>query len=301
MQKKLNKDVKMLNFPTKQLTYTILFLLLFYLLSPILKAHEAAPIKPAIQQAKSYQAVDNISQYWVSEKLDGIRGYWNGNQLLTRQGNVIHSPAWFTQNWPKDVMDGELWIARNQFQATLSCVRKKAIEEECWRKVHFMIFDLPTHIGTFSERIKAMKTIIVQTASEHLGMIPQFKIDTAIQLDETLNKIIAKQGEGLMLHLASAHYHVGRTNNIMKLKRYQDAEATVIAHIEGKGKYKGMLGALTVKTPRGIIFNIGSGFSDEERANPPAIGSIITYKYNGKTQAKIPRFARYFRQRNKDN
>lgn len=281
--------------------YLFFLMALIHLLPFIVEANEVPPTKPAIQQAKTYQAVDNISHYWVSEKLDGIRGYWNGKQLLTRQGNVIHSPTWFTENWPNEVMDGELWIARNQFQATLSCVRKKTIDESCWRKVHFMIFDLPTHTGTFSERINAMKTLIAQTASNHLNMITQFKIDNTSQLDETLNKVIENQGEGLMLHLASAHYHVGRTDNIMKLKRHQDAEATVIAHIEGKGKYLGMLGALKVKTPTGVIFNIGSGFSDEERTNPPAVGSIITYQYNGKTQANIPRFARYFRLRNNDN
>lgn len=281
--------------------YFFSLMAIFYLLPFIVEANEVPPTKPAIQQAKTYQAVDNISHYWVSEKLDGIRGYWNGKQLLTRQGNIIHSPAWFTESWPNEVMDGELWIARNQFQATLSCVRKKTIDESCWRKVHFMIFDLPTHTGTFSERINAMKTIIAQTASDHLNMITQFKIDNTRQLDETLNKVIENQGEGLMLHLASAHYHVGRTDNIMKLKRHQDAEATVIAHIEGKGKYLGMLGALKVKTPTGVIFNIGSGFSDEERTNPPSVGSIITYQYNGKTQANIPRFARYFRLRNNDN
>lgn len=257
-------------------------------------------VKPPIQQAKSYQAVDDISHYWISEKLDGIRGYWDGKQLLTRQGNVIHTPKWFTQNWPTDVIDGELWIARNQFQATLSCVVKKIIDEKCWQKLRFMIFDLPNHTGDFSHRINAMKAIINHSESVHLGMIEQFKLQNENQLEETLNIVIANHGEGLMLHLDSAFYHVGRTANIMKLKKYQDAEATVIGYTNGKGKYQGKLGALTVKTPNGIIFNIGSGFTDEERINPPAIGSIITYKYNGKTQADIPRFARYFRIRNSD-
>ena len=272
---------------------------LFLLLHTQVKAHtnfQSKPqSKPAIQHATTYKAVDNISQYWVSEKLDGIRGYWNGEQLLTRQGNTIHSPSWFTQNWPTDVIDGELWIARDQFQATLSCVRKINIDENCWRNVRFMIFDLPKHTGTFSERISAMRTLTEQARSDYLRMIKQYKLKNTNQLDNTLSNIIANQGEGLMLHLESAYYHVGRTNNIMKLKRHQDAEATVIAYIGGKGKYQGMLGALTVKTATGIVFNIGSGFSDAERANPPAIGSVITYKYNGKTQADIPRFARYFR------
>jgi len=126
-------------------------------------------------------------------------------------------------------------------------------------------------------------------------MIKQFKLPSIQQLENTLNSIIANKGEGLMLHRGNAYYHVGRTANIMKLKKHQDAEARVLAHISGKGKYTGRLGAIKVEMPNGIVFKIGSGFNDEERSNPPAIGSLITYKYNGKTQAGIPRFARFFR------
>jgi len=276
------------------------FFLFFLLLTPQVKSNSTVKFKPAIQHAATYKTVNDISQYWISEKLDGIRGYWNGKQLLTRQGNIIHSPKWFTQHWPKTVMDGELWIARDQFQATLSCIRKKTIDNDCWQKVSFMIFDLPKHPDIFTERIKAMKDLTEHTESTSLKMITQFKLTDSNQLDQTLNNIIANKGEGLMLHQGSAYYHAGRTTNIMKLKKHQDAEATVIAYIGGKGKYQGMLGALKVKTATGITFKIGSGFSDDDRTNPPEIGSIITYKYNGKTKAGIPRFARFYRIKNNE-
>jgi len=282
----------MLKFKLKAFFATFL---LFLLLHTQINALTLVQLKPAIQHAAAYKIVDDISQYWVSEKLDGIRGFWNGKQLLTRQGNIIHSPRWFTRNWPPNVMDGELWIARDQFQKTLSCITRINIDEDCWRNVRFMIFDLPKHTGTFTERIKAMKELTRKAMSAHLIMIKQFKLKNTDQLENTLRTIIANKGEGLMVHRDSAYYHVGRTTNIMKLKRHQDAEATVIEYIGGKGKYQGMLGSLKVKTATGIVFKIGSGFSDDERANPPPIGSIITYKYNGKTQAGIPRFARFFR------
>ncbi|PCI54101.1 MAG: DNA ligase [Gammaproteobacteria bacterium] len=253
--------------------------------------------KPAIQHATVYKAVTDISQYWLSEKLDGMRGYWNGTQLLTRQGNLIHSPKWFTQNWPNNVMDGELWVKRDHFQQTLSCVRKKHIDETCWQVVRFMLFDLPEHGGFFTERVAAMQQLTEQVNSPYLSMIEQFRLTTVEQLHQTLNSVMNNNGEGLMLHHGGAYYHVGRTVNIMKLKKHQDAEAVVIAHIGGKGKYQGVLGALQVKTAQGIIFKIGSGFSDTERHQPPAIGSLITFKYNGKTRAGIPRFARFFRVR----
>lgn len=258
---------------------------------------EVSTNKPQIQHAKLYKSVEDISQYWLSEKLDGIRGYWNGQQLLTRQGNIIHSPLWFTQNWPNTPIDGELWLGRDKFQATLSCVSKENVDNACWQEIRFMIFDLPEQGGTFTMRINAMKTLTQKANSQYLVMIEQFKVANIEQLDQVLNRIVNSHGEGLMLHNGAAFYHVGRTDNIMKLKKHQDAEAIVIAHIEGKGKYQGMLGALKVKTLDGIVFKIGSGFSDNDRISPPAIGSLITFKYNGKTQAGIPRFARYYRVR----
>lgn len=254
--------------------------------------------KPAIQQAKNYKPVDDIRQYWLSEKLDGIRGYWNGEKLLTRQGNLIYTPNWFTEGWPETPIDGELWQGRDKFQQTLSCVSKKKVNEQCWQNITFMIFDLPKHQGTFTIRINAMEALVNKADSAYLAMVEQFKLNNMVAVEKKLDSIIAIKGEGLMLHHADSHYYAGRTARIMKMKKAQDAEAIVIAHIEGKGKYQGMLGAIRVKTDSGITFKIGSGFSDKDRQNPPKIGSTISYKYNGTTQANIPRFARYWRPRN---
>ena len=139
MLKKLFKQgLLMMPHHTKSLVLAVFALFVFS------QSHTQAQQKPAIQQAKQYHHVDDISQYWLSEKLDGIRGYWDGQQLLTRQGNVIYSPDWFTQHWPSETLDGELWIARDSFQQTLSCVRKVTIDESCWASVRFMIFDLPS-------------------------------------------------------------------------------------------------------------------------------------------------------------
>jgi DNA ligase-1 len=255
--------------------------------------------KPNIQHGVSYQKVDDISQYYVSEKLDGVRGYWDGKQLLTRQGNIIHSPSWFTQHWPIFPMDGELWLGRNTFQRLLSCVKKQvAVEDEtksCWRKVRFMVFDLPKNTGDFNERVSEIRALLRQNPSIYLAMIEQLRLKGLSALDDKLDEVIAAQGEGLMLHLASAHYQQGRNPALMKLKKHQDAEAMVIGYTEGKGKYQNQLGAIKVKTSDGIIFKIGSGFSDTQRANPPKIGTIITFKYNGLTRAGIPRFARFWR------
>ena len=188
----------------------------FLLMLVTVNTGSASQPKPRIQQATIYKPVTDISQYWLSEKLDGMRGYWNGTHLLTRQGKPIHSPEWFTKNWPITTMDGELWIKRGYFQQTLSCIRKKHIDEDCWRSVHFMLFDLPKHTGTFTQRIVSMKRLTKKVNSPYLSMIKQFKVSTVEQLHKTLNEITKNNGEGLMLHYSNAQYHLGRTANIMK-------------------------------------------------------------------------------------
>jgi len=258
--------------------------------------------KSTIQQGLIYDnnkhRITDISQYYISEKLDGMRGYWNGKQLLSRQGKIINSPIWFTQNWPDTPIDGELWLSPDNFQPLISCVRR-SVAGTCWKAVRFMMFDLPKHPGRFTERVKQLQEIDRQALSPYLKAIEQFRVADLIELDNRLEQVINKKGEGLMLHLASAYYYAGRTANLLKLKKHQDAEATVIEHLKGKGKYQDMLGALRVETSEGIIFKIGSGFTDQERITPPAIGTTITYKYNGLTKAGKPRFARYWRIRTK--
>jgi DNA ligase-1 len=251
--------------------------------------------KPRLQLARNFQKGVKIKHYWVSEKLDGVRGYWNGQQLLTRNGNALSPPQWFIENWPNTAMDGELWSARGEFEQISACIRSTTSNGQCWRKLKLIIFDLPDQTVNFTDRITLMGKIVAATHSPYLEMIKQQKLGSTKSLYRLLNKIVNNNGEGLMLHLASAHYKNGRSKNLLKLKIHQDAEARVIAHLPGKGKYKGLLGAIKVQTSDGIVFKIGSGFSDKERQRPPNIGSLITYKYIGKTQRGVPRFASFLR------
>ncbi len=251
--------------------------------------------KPPLQLASVYQQPADIAQYWVSEKLDGVRGYWDGQKLFTRNGNALPVPNWFSKNWPNTAMDGELWSARGEFEKISACVRTTKSDGSCWRALKLMVFDLPQLPLPFSQRVPLMQEIITTTNSPYLNMIKQQKVGSIERLHALLNNVVENNGEGLMLHLATASYHNGRTKNVLKLKKYQDAEAIVIAHTPGKGKFQRLLGAIKVRTPEGIEFKIGSGFSNQERQHPPKIGSIITYKYIGKTRRGVPRFASFLR------
>lgn len=280
-----------------------LLILLIITLLLTAQSHAERHTKPKIQQGVNFEHgkhnKNDISQYLISEKLDGMRGFWTGQRLISRQGNVINTPKWFTQGWPKTKMDGELWSGRSTFQSLMSCVKRRSNTQNkhknCWKKIKFMIFDLPDNLNQFALRVKEMNRVVSIANSPYLAVIQQEVLKNTIALQKKLNDIIQKHGEGLMLHLANAHYQVGRNTSLLKLKHIDDAEAVVIGYTIGKGKYAGMLGALKVKTTDGIIFKIGSGFSDLQRKNPPPIGSIVTYRYNGLTKAKVPRFARFWR------
>jgi DNA ligase-1 len=116
-------------------------------------------------------------------------------------------------------------------------------------------------------------------------------------LKRKFSEAVSGGAEGLMLHLADAPYVTGRSDVLLKLKPLQDTEAKVVGHLAGKGKYVGQMGALRMEMPSGKHFNIGTGFSDAARKNPPPIGATITYTYRGFTKNGTPRFASYLRVR----
>ncbi|WP_255365664.1 DNA ligase [Alishewanella sp. HH-ZS] len=253
--------------------------------------------KPDLLLAQDYQDNIDVRQYWVSEKLDGVRAYWDGKQLISRGGNIIQAPAWFTADFPPRPLDGELWLARQQFAQILSTVSKQQPVNSEWQQLAYYIFELPQAEGTFTERIRMMQLLVQQQNSPFLQVVPQFRVADRATLLATLTQLEQAGAEGLMLHHQDAHYKTGRSADLLKLKTYQDAEATVIGYRPGRGKYQGMVGALIVRTPEGLEFAIGSGLTDALRQTPPAIGSEITYRYNGYTSNGIPRFARFLRER----
>jgi DNA ligase-1 len=274
------------------MSYKTLFFLLC-LFSPL--SHSNETLSPPIQLATLYHQDINIQAYWVSEKLDGVRAYWNGKQLISKQGNVFNAPGWFIKDFPPRPLDGELWINRHQFEKVSGITRKLQPIDQEWQKISFMIFDLPGSDADFTSRLQLMEKLIKSSESAYLKMIKQQRVENNQQLQLLLEQVLNKWGEGLMLHKGNAYYQAKRSKDLMKLKKYEDAEAVVIEHFSGKGRNTGRLGSLLVETKEGIKFKIGTGFSDIERENPPPIGATITYKYTGKTNNNVPRFASFMR------
>lgn len=251
----------------------------------------------ALTLANPYHRSLRLQDYWVSEKYDGIRAHWNGRALLSRQGLPIAAPAWFTAGWPAHALDGELWAGRGQFALAQSIVAQGRKDEAAWQQLRYMVFDLPGHSGPFTQRQEALQQAIAQLKQPWVQLAPQWQVDSHEALMQQLRQLSKQGAEGLMLRHQHAPYRSGRSDDLIKLKLFEDAEAVVIAHLPGKGKYQGMTGALLVQMPSGQRFKIGSGLSDAQRAQPPPIGSTITYRYNGLHPSGLPRFARFWRVR----
>ena len=256
----------------------------------------AAEEKPALLLAEKYHQDTDLDAYWVSEKLDGVRAFWNGNQLISRGGNTFAAPSWFTADFPPLSLDGELWVGRGQFEETVSIVSRH-MPHDGWRQVRYMVFDLPEDPGTFDVRLQNLHAAVAASPNKFLAVIPQHKMPDHKALLEKLDTVVANGGEGLMLHRGDSRYHAGRSMDLLKLKRFDDAEGIVIAHNPGKGRLAGLMGSVTVRTARGISVKIGSGFSDDERKNPPPIGATITFKHQGFTGSGKPRFPVFWRVR----
>ncbi|RYF30469.1 MAG: DNA ligase [Comamonadaceae bacterium] len=250
---------------------------------------------PALMLADVYRRGMPLEGYWVSEKYDGVRGYWDGKQLWTRGGERVVAPAWFTASLPPTPMDGELWAGRGRFALAVSTVRSQTPNESAWREMRFMVFDLPAQAGDFDARLAALRKLLPIPAAPWVVPVAQERATTHAALQALLDKTVKLGGEGLMLHRGTSMYRGERNADLLKFKPFDDAEARVVAIVQGQGKHSGRMGALVVESPEGRRFKLGGGFTDAQRDDPPAVGTLVTYRYNGTNASGLPRFARFLR------
>lgn len=245
---------------------------------------------PNVMLAQEFKG-QNISGWAMSEKLDGVRAYWDGKQLISRQGRLFTPPKGYTQQFPPYHIDGELYSGRGQFEQISATVRQSSAS---WSAIKLNVFDVPQAKGNLYQRLAVLQNWLNAHPKAPIVIVKQIPARDNAHAFAFLKEIEAKGGEGVMLHNPNIPYSNGRTANLLKLKTAQDEECTVTQHHPGKGKYVGKLGAVSCKNERGE-FRIGSGFKDIDRTNPPPIGSQITYKYRGFTQKGTPRFATFLR------
>ena len=259
----------------------------------------------------------NVGGWLASEKLDGVRAYWDGRNLRSRNGKILAAPEGWSTHFPPFALDGELYTARGEFEKIQSIVMDKTPSVTAWSEVKFYVFDVPEAGGGLLERLSELEKFIAKNpqAGQNLKIIKQVKVKDNAEFEAFAKQIVAKGGEGAVAREPNAPYDRKRSKNALKYKKFKDAECEVTAINAGTGKYAGLMGSVTCKAlsaadsssdeqndellqpARGLKFKIGSGFSDRDRANPPKIGSIITYKYQNLTAKGLPRFPIFLRVR----
>jgi len=244
---------------------------------------------PPLLLAHKWENDVDISGWWLSEKLDGVRAYWDGAQFLSRLGNKFHAPPWFTEGLPKTPLDGELWGGRKLFQRTVGIVKRQD-HSPLWKDLLYVVFDAPAFDGAFEERMAHLESLVGRGAHPYVRVHAQQVCRDIEHLKEELARVEALGGEGLMARRPKSRYEAGRSNTLLKVKTFHDAEARVVGYVAGAGRHRGRLGALQVELADGTRFNVGSGFSDRERENPPEIGALITFRYQELSDGGVPRF-----------
>jgi len=251
---------------------------------------------PPVLLAQSFEDFDDLDPtgWWYSEKLDGVRGYWNGKDFISRQGNVFHAPDWFKAGLPDHPLDGELWMARKSFQKTISVVKRLDAGKQ-WESIRYVVFDAPHMKAPFEDRMIYLWNLMPKGSARipWAEVHPHSKLQSRKHLMDELRAYEALGAEGLMIRKPGSLYEARRSATLLKVKPFKDAEAEVISHEPGKGRHKGRLGALVVRMPNGKTFNVGTGLSDADRDSPPKIGATITYRYTEHTDDGIPKCASF--------
>jgi len=256
---------------------------------------------PKLLLAHKYDGKENVSGYLISEKLDGIRAFWDGKQFVSRGGNVFTgAPSWFTSKLPSDMkLDGELFVGRGQFSATSSIVRSTGEANAArWKSITYKVFDAPEVPKGFEERIRAARERIKRDHDvSWVEVIEHFPCKSVEHLAHELKRVEALGGEGLMLRKPGSKYVGSRSRTLLKVKTFHDREAKVVGYRDGQGKHATRTGSLKCELPSGKTFYVGTGLSDAQRRNPPKIGSIITFRYFELSKDGVPRFPSFLRER----
>lgn len=245
---------------------------------------------PKLLLAEKWDNELDPTGWWMSEKLDGVRAYWDGKQFISRNGSVYAAPDWFCKVMPNIPLDGELWGGRKNFQKATGIIRRHDNAGHLWIDITYMVFDVPTHNEVFESRINFCDDVVRKAQSGIIQLHKHELCKNVQHLKTTLENIELLGGEGLMLRKPGSLYETKRSPTLLKVKTFHDAEAKVVEYLPGKGRNKGRIGALIVELSNGIRFSVGTGLSDEEREKPPAIGSTITYRYQELSDGGVPRF-----------
>lgn len=234
--------------------------------------------------------------WYMSEKYDGIRAIWTGQELLTRSWRPFRFvPMFFIRQLPKNIpLDGEIYIPNDAFSnfSSLSvCLESENVINK-WKRVKYLIFDTPVKDKTFEQRLNSLEKLKMR-AQPNIEIVKFTKLKNIVRdfklVNEKFNEIVKRKGEGVMLIRASSHYEGRRSRDSLKYKKEYSGEATVVQLCEGIGKNYQRLGKLKCKLKNGKTFYCGTGFTDAERDMYQFDKNICINIKNDTNIIKVPR------------
>lgn len=245
---------------------------------------------------KTYKGDENLTGWVMSEKLDGVRGLWDKKRLKSRSNLTYNAPKYFIECFGDFLLDGEIYSPDLKFEEISSIVN--SYQDKGWHKLKFYVFDLPDESGDLLQRLEVLRRYLKQNPCKYIEIIPQIPALNHENVRRFFKQITQNGGEGVVVRNANAKYEKGRSDNILKFKKFSDDECEIVSYNKGSGKFKDLIGSFNCRNLKDKkVFKIGSGLTDEIRKNPPKIGSIITYKYQGFSSNGLPRFPVFLRVR----
>jgi DNA ligase 1 len=250
--------------------------------------------KPVVMKADDWDWDADPRGWLATEKYNGWRAWLDSStgRLRTGTGHVYAAPAEWLAKFPKVPLDGELWLGRGRgmLQRLASIVSRgldgppvTGLEARRWDAVQFVVFDLKdTAAGPTEERRRILESAVLAHPVDRLQLVPETLVKGRDHLDAMVEAVMGIDGEGIMLRKPGSGYAERRVPWLLKVKKWATAEARVTGYQAGERGCAGMMGALVCRMGRdgsGVEFEIGTGFSNDERRNPPPKGSLVRFRY----------------------
>jgi DNA ligase-1 len=278
-----------------------------------------------VQLAGTWDRKTDLTGWWISEKFDGARAYWDGKNFVSRQGNVFEAPEWFKEGLPSYPLDGELWLGFGRVAEGNGILNSKDPRKaDRWKEMRFLVFDAPSLDKPFEERVAFIEKHHAEGRHPYTRPVQHVKAESNAQVMELLARVKAHEGEGLVARAPGSHYENRRSAQMLKIKTFFDAEAVVVGYkMPDKKNYYGPaavraveLGASGIRSLRARILVGTLPGDDQEKAlesaisvgavklgaefgitmqgklrkKPPKPGTIVTFKYMELTpENKAPR------------
>lgn len=174
--------------------HTAFIVLLILLLAGMPAAGHSLEHEPMLPQV--YDPGIPVSGWWMSEKFDGVRAYWDGDNLYSKNGVLLHPPEAFTAALPPFALEGELWGGHGTFEKTISIVLRQQ-EHPRWLELRYAVFDVPHARGTFEARMHKAGLWFEAHGSRYAFLVPQLPVKDAAHMAAYLDEVVRQGAKAL--------------------------------------------------------------------------------------------------------